>query len=144
MRDFDENWEIGQELKSINRVISQPVINAYAVAVNDFNPIHVDEEYAKNSLFKSTTAHGFLMVGYLATMIKENFGTTWFTQGKLEVRFRRPAKPGDILTLGGVVAGRTNDAVECRIWVRNQLNEEIISGSVKVPIKGGLSDACMG
>ncbi|MFA7468815.1 MAG: MaoC family dehydratase [Desulfotomaculaceae bacterium] len=141
---LNDNRENRRELKSITRVISQPVINSYAAAVNDFNPIHVDEEYGKKSMFGSTTAHGFLMVGYLATMLKENFGPNWFTRSKFEVRFRRPAKPGDSLTMGGVVEGFTEDTAECRIWVRNQLNEEIISGSARVPIKRGDSNASMG
>ncbi len=132
MSNLAENWQIGKELKCIDRVISQSVINAYASAVNDFNPIHVDEDYANKSIFGSTTAHGFLLVGYLATMIKENFGTNWFSQSTLEVRFRRPAKPGDTLTLGGIVEGQTKEGIQCQIWVRNQLNEEIILGKVRV------------
>lgn len=144
MLQLNPSIETGQELKSITRVISQPVINSYAAAVNDFNPIHVDEEYAKKSMFGSTTAHGFLMVGYLAAMLRENFGPNWFTRSKFEVRFRRPAKPGDRLTVGGVVEGMADDMADCRIWVRNQLDEEIIFGSARVPIKGGYSDARMG
>lgn len=144
MLKLNENRGTGQELKNITRVISQPVINSYAEAVNDFNPIHVDEEYAKKSMFGSTTAHGFLMVGHLATMLRENFGPNWFAGSKFDVRFRRPAKPGDSLTIGGVIEGLADDIADCRIWVRNQLDEEIISGSARVPIKGGESDASMG
>ena len=38
--------------------ITQEMINDYAEASKDYNPIHIDEEFASKSLFKSRIAHG--------------------------------------------------------------------------------------
>lgn len=122
----------GEELKSLTRAITQDVIDAYAGAVNDFNPIHVDQEYAKRSMFGSTTAHGFLLVAYLGTMLRQNFGPDWFKGSRLGVRFRRPAKPGDDLSLGGVVDQITDRGLVATVWVKNQQGKEIITGQAEI------------
>ncbi|MCP4681228.1 MAG: MaoC family dehydratase, partial [Desulfobacterales bacterium] len=47
---------VGQELAPIQKYMTQEKINAYIDAAEDYNPIHVDPEYAKNTVFKSTIA----------------------------------------------------------------------------------------
>ncbi len=133
--NWAETWHVGKELQTIERTISQAMINTYAKAANDYNPIHVDEEYAKKSIFGSTTAHGFMLVGLLGTMLRQNFATAWLSYSTLEVRFRRPAKPGHVLTFGGMIESAKEDSVQCQIWVRNQLDEDIIVGKVTVSEK---------
>ena len=48
-----EKISVGQELVQIEKHMTQEKINAYIDAAEDFNPIHVDPEYAKNTVFKS-------------------------------------------------------------------------------------------
>jgi len=44
---------VGQELVSIEKYMTQEKINAYIDAAEDYNPIHVDPEYAKNTVFNN-------------------------------------------------------------------------------------------
>ena len=45
--------------------ITQEMINDYAEASKDYNPIHIDEEFASKSLFKSRIAHGMLTISII-------------------------------------------------------------------------------
>ena len=45
--------------------ITQQMINDYAEASKDFNPIHINEEFAKKSIFKSRIAHGMLTLSLI-------------------------------------------------------------------------------
>ena len=45
--------------------ITQEMINNYAEASKDYNPIHIDEEFASKSLFKSRIAHGMLTISII-------------------------------------------------------------------------------
>ncbi len=117
--------------------LTQEQIERYADAVGDHNRIHVDEAFARTTPFGGTIAHGMLVLASISEMMAAAFGEAWLTGGKLRVRFRAPARPGDTLTAsaqpqtpregGGLVY-----AVECR----NQQGELLISGTAEVPAGG--------
>ena len=61
----------GGEVPAVVRSITQEKIQRYAEASGDFNPIHVDEEYARRSPFGGTIAHGMLALAYISSMITD-------------------------------------------------------------------------
>jgi len=94
----------GTELPELRRAVSQDQINAYAEASGDFNPMHVDEEFARSVGLPGTIAHGLLEMGILAEAIA---GWAGGADGllSLEVRFSKPLLAGDtIICSGNVVA----------------------------------------
>ena len=119
-------------IPSISRYITQEKINLYAEASFDFNPIHIDEDFARNTPLGGTIAHGMLMLGYISHMMTVNFGKAWIKGGYLNVRFKTPARPGDTVTLSGTVnkVERTENhiSVKCGILCQNQKGETIVSG----------------
>jgi len=72
---------VGQELAPIEKYMTQEKINIYIDAVEDYNPIHVDPEYAKNTVFKSTIAPGYQFIAYLSELMARDFGEKWITGG---------------------------------------------------------------
>ena len=126
----------GKELPPLTKDITQEDINLYAEASLDFNPIHIDPDFARNTPLGGTIAHGMLVLGYLSHMMTLDFGKDWLNSGYLNLRFKTPARPGDTLTLGGRVrklerTGRQM-AVKCDVFCRNQQGETIISGDATV------------
>ena len=85
----------GSVLPGITRVVKQENINLYARASRDFNPIHIDEDFARKTPLGGTVAHGMLILAYVSQMMTAAFGQKWLNGGKLNVRFRAPARPGD-------------------------------------------------
>jgi 3-hydroxybutyryl-CoA dehydratase len=50
---------------SFAKTITEADIVQYAGITGDFNPIHIDAEYAKQSMFKERVAHGMLVSGLI-------------------------------------------------------------------------------
>ena len=66
--------EEGESLPQVLKHISQEKINRYAEASGDFNPIHVDENFAKKTPLGGTIAHGMLILAYISQIMTAAFG----------------------------------------------------------------------
>jgi len=91
---FLDEIEVGME-RSLSRVITDAEIEAFAVASGDRNPIHFDEEHAKDTIFKGRIAHGILTASLISTVIGEQMpghGSIYLSQ---TLKFRAPVRPGD-------------------------------------------------
>lgn len=86
-------------LPALNRV----QIARYAGAVRDFNPIHVDEEFAKASGMPSVIAHGPLTLARGIDAIVAQVGADAIKG--LEARLKAPYTPGETLTVAPVDGG---------------------------------------
>ncbi len=117
----------------IEKRLTQRQISRYADASGDHNPIHVDEAFARTTPFGGTVAHGMLVLASISEMMAAAFGEAWLASGKLRVRFRAPARPGDTITASAQPQPARDGAtlvyaVECR----NQEDELLISGTAEV------------
>ena len=130
----------GEDLPSISKVITQENINRYARASKDFNPIHIDLDFAKKTPLGGTIAHGMLILSYVSQMMTEAFGQNWLNSGKMGIRFKTPARPGDILAINGkidsVVKDHDTTLVTCQLKCSNQKDETVIIGDAQVKISG--------
>jgi 3-hydroxybutyryl-CoA dehydratase len=131
--------QVGQNLRGMSKPIVQEEINLYAKASRDFNPIHIDEEFAKQTPLGGTIAHGMLVLAYVSQMMANNIGKDWLTGGSLNVRFKAPARPGDILSIQSTIRKIQKEAertvISCDVLCANQKNETVISGEALVRIK---------
>ncbi len=85
---------VGQSA-SLERVVTQDVINTFADASGDFNPVHVDPAFAANTMFKGTIAHGMLSAAYISAVLGTHLpgpGAIYMGQS---LKFRAPVRPGD-------------------------------------------------
>jgi len=137
MTSFNEESDVqafrpGDTLPEAVRYVSQENINLYAQASGDFNPIHVDETFAAKTPLGGTVAHGMLVLAYISQMITASFGPSWLSSGRLTVRFKMPARPGDTLTIEGKIKSIESrediSYARCNILCRNQKGEAIVSG----------------
>jgi 3-hydroxybutyryl-CoA dehydratase len=124
--------EQGTALKPVIKEITQAKINRYAEAGGDGNPLHTDEEFAKGTQFGGTIAHGLLVLAYLSEMLTSAFGEAWAGGGRMKVRFRAPARPGDTVTASGQVTGVQGGRTTCAVECRNQAGEVLVSGEAEV------------
>ena len=133
------SFEVGQSLPEMKKQITQEEINLYAKASKDFNPIHIDEKFARNTPLGGTVAHGMLVLAYVSQMMAKYFGRVWLIGGGLNVRFKAPARPGDVLSIQGKILKIQKEAdqisIRCDILCSNQKKEMVISGEAIVRIK---------
>ena len=62
------------KIKSIKKLISEKMVQDYAEVSGDFNPIHLDEDYAKKTEFKNKIVHGMLLISNITEIMFKNFG----------------------------------------------------------------------
>jgi len=91
---YFEDLEVGQEA-SMSRVVGEADIVAYAALSGDYNPVHLDSEYAAKTIFKERIAHGILSAGYISAL----FGMKLPGPGAIYVsqtlNFKAPVKIDD-------------------------------------------------
>ena len=129
----------GQSLPTVEKNIVQDNINLYAKASGDFNPIHIDADYARKTPLGGTVAHGMLILAYISQMMTDAFGHNWLSGGRLNVRFRAPARPGDVITISGSIRRVEKEdgyhMIDCDVLCSNQNDEPVITGDAKVKVK---------
>ena len=80
------------------KTVSESDIYLYAGITGDFNPAHINEEYAKKTFFKTRVAHGMLTAGFVSALI----GTRLPGPGSIYIRqdlhFLAPVHIGDTIT----------------------------------------------
>jgi 3-hydroxybutyryl-CoA dehydratase len=130
--------QTGTKLPEMTRKVLQERINEYAEASGDFNPIHIDPEFARGTVMGSTIAHGMLVLAYVSDYMAGLFGIDWITDGQLGCRFKDPARPGDTLTIGGTISKLEtfDDAtvVSAEVTVLNQDGQTILACETNVKV----------
>ena len=136
--DLDE-LSIGTSLPELKRRITQERINLYANASGDFNPVHIDPEFARLTPLGGTIAHGMLILAYISEFMTSSFGQAWLTGGSLNARFKAPARPDDTMTVSGEVMKLQKEdgviSVSCDVLCQNQRDEPVIVCETKVKVK---------
>jgi 3-hydroxybutyryl-CoA dehydratase len=107
---FYDDFEIGQRFESEERIITQEDVLAFANLSGDRNRLHIDPAYAKNTIFKSTIAHGMLTLsmalGLWHSLELTNETVIAFVALD-QASFKLPVYPGDkIRLLSEVVSKR--------------------------------------
>jgi len=129
----------GVNLPGISKGISQANINRYAEVSGDFHPIHIDEDYARGTPLGGTVAHGMLVLAYVSQMMTVVFGRDWLSGGRLDVRFRAPARPGGTISVSGKIMAVEKDEgrsrVRCEVLCQNQNSESVLTGVAEVNVK---------
>src|SRR5687768_15848153 len=92
------NFQVG-ETASLSKKMSKRDIQAFAALTGDINPFHLDEEYARETPFKSCIAHGMLIAGFISAALGTQLpgpGAIYISQ---QLRFTAPVRAGDTVTV---------------------------------------------
>ena len=119
---------------SLSRTITEAHIVNFAGLSGDMNPIHVDAEYAKQSMFGERIAHGMLVAGLISTVVGMQLpGPNSIYLGQ-DLKFVAPVKIGDTVTVVVTVTEKRDDKriIKLRTTVSNQRGEVVIDGSAVV------------
>ncbi len=92
-----EDLEIGM-VRGLSKEVTDLDIELFAQVSTDRNPVHLDEEYAMDTIFEGRIAHGMLTAGLISAVIGEQLpghGTVYLGQS---LKFLAPVRPGDFVT----------------------------------------------
>jgi len=124
---------VGQSA-SFAKTITEADVNMFAEVTGDFNPAHVNEEYAKGTMFKGRIVHGILGAGLISAVLGMHLpgpGTIYLKQ---ELKFMAPVRFGDTITATCTVKERLEEknrlVLDC--VVTNQDGVSVIVGEALV------------
>jgi acyl dehydratase len=97
---YFEDFRVGAEYRTGERTIDDDSIRAFAELSGDFNPLHLDDEYAASTIYGGRIAHGVLGLAVATGLVSETHLTrgTLVAFAGLEWDFRGPLRPGDRVT----------------------------------------------
>lgn len=134
---------VGYRLAELTKAVTQDQISAYASAAGDFNPIHLDEQYAAGTQFGRRIAHGMLVLAFVSEMMATAFPREWPSAGRLKARFKAPVYPGEVVRVTGEAVAAIDEPggdtreVEFRVAVVKPDGTEAISGQAFVGFRTG-------
>jgi acyl dehydratase len=131
----------GDALPPIEKAIDQERIMGWARISGDFNRLHVDPEFGRQTPFKGNIAHGPMSLAFLNELMMACFGEGWIMGGKLlDVRFVAPIRPGDRIKIGGTVQRLLQEGkesfAECDLFIEKGEGEHAVVGRTVVKIAG--------
>jgi len=112
--------------------ITEELVKKYADLIGDRNPIHLDEEYAKTTVFKKRIAHGMLVSSFISNIIANDFpgkGSIYLSQ---DLKFLKPCYLGDKLRYDIKQVDKSNSKFYLNTQIYNQVEELILDGSAIV------------
>ncbi|HYR56092.1 MAG TPA: MaoC family dehydratase [Myxococcaceae bacterium] len=142
-RLYFEGVHVGDELPALAKApVDRVQLSRYAGASGDFNPVHVDEVYARGIGMPSVYAPGMLVMGFLGQLVSD-----WARGAQLRkygVRFIKMVWPGDTVVCKGRVTDRAGEEgryyAELELWAENQKGELVMKGQSQIQLFYSLED----
>jgi 3-hydroxybutyryl-CoA dehydratase len=139
--------EIGKSIQELNIndkismeiVVEDKHIQKFAQATGDFNPLHVNDEYAASTPFKKRIAHGVLLSGIVSGLLGTKLPGLGTVAREMYSKFLKPVYIGDKLNIEAKISEIKEKLNICKITfkVKNQDNVLVGKGYAVVipPVK---------
>jgi 3-hydroxybutyryl-CoA dehydratase len=118
-----EDIEMGMT-RYIKKIITDRDIEQFAEISTDYNPVHLDDEYARDTIFEGRIAHGMLTAGLISAVIGEQLpghGAIYISQN---LKFLAPVRPGDLVYAEVKVVDMVIDRRRVKLDCRCEVNSE--------------------
>ena len=114
------------------KTLTEADIASFAEVSGDFNPVHMDEEYAKKTFFGGRIAHGVLAVSLLSAAMAKLPGLVILLSHSS--RFLKPVRIGDTVTAIAEATGvrKEKGIVTLKNTCTNQNGEVVVEGETMV------------
>ncbi|SEG39690.1 MaoC family dehydratase [Bosea lathyri] len=122
-----------QELQPAQLHVGADIVHRYAELTADFNPIHLDPEFAARTPFGAPIIHGTLGLNLVVEAIEKTFGTLP-AEVAIEVRFSRPVPVGATVLAGGSLRDPRTGTYE--IFVATENGERALEGTCVIGMAG--------
>src|SRR5215203_340605 len=123
------NIKIGDSF-SKERLVTDELVRAFAEVSGDYNPIHLDEEFAKATRFGRRIAHGMLSGAFISAVLGYEFGERKIVYLSQTLKFTAPVFIGDTVTATATVTNIREDKpiVTLETICTNQNGDVLVKG----------------
>lgn len=94
---------------SRSREVTDELIRKFADVSGDYNPLHLDEEYAASTRFGKRIAHGMLSGAFISGVLGDELSVRRIVYLSQTMKFRAPVFIGDTVTVTGTVKNVRED-----------------------------------
>ena len=131
-RTYD-SIQVGEKA-SFSKTIGEHDVYTFAGLVGDFNPVHINEVAARDTVFQHRVAHAMLGASLISTVLGMELpgpGTIYLTQ---ELNFQGPVYFGETITAECEVIEKDDAerAIVLSTTVRNQDDKLVVTGLATV------------
>ena len=132
---FDE-LTIGQKA-TFTKKIDEQLVDDFAKLSGDLNPLHMNEEYAKNTKFGKRVCHGMLLASFLSQLVGMYLpgkNSLYFSQS---LNFRNPCFVNDEITIEGEIIEKKSSInfITLKTTIHNQNDICLVDGIGKVILR---------
>ena len=89
---------VGQTARR-ERTVTQADIAAFAEVSGDHNPVHLDPEFARDTIFGGVIAHGMLSAAFISELLATDLPGEGAVYLEQSLRFRAPVRPGNTVVI---------------------------------------------
>lgn len=123
------DFQLGEQA-SFAKTVTEADVTTFAGLIGDFNPLHVDAEYARKSRFGRRIAHGMLTGGLISAVLGNKLpgpGSIYLSQ---QIEFLAPVYIGDTITATVEVIAWQPDKriITLRTDCCNQDGKQVVTG----------------
>jgi 3-hydroxybutyryl-CoA dehydratase len=132
-----EDYEIGDSA-SHAKTVTQADVTLFAGITGDFNPLHMNEEFAKTQMFGTRVVHGAFSVGLISAVLGTGLFGPGILYGSQNVTFKKPVYIGDTCTAVATVADKYTKKdgklkfIKVDTKVYNQKDEIVTDGEAEI------------
>ena len=128
---------VGMTYSTEHTVTEQDVLD-FARVSGDHNPIHLDEEYAKTTVFGTRVAHGALTASYVSAILGNDLPGPGAIFTDMSMTFKRPVKLGDTVKATAEVAELIERGYRVVLAVKCEVDGKLVmKGEAKVTVPSG-------
>lgn len=133
------NFTVGQQA-ACSKTITETDVVMFAGLSGDFNPIHIDSEYAKNTRFNERIAHGLLTSSLLSQLLGVHLPGKGSVYMEQTIKFKAPVYIGDTIKATATVQEYIKEKriIKLLTECQNQKEVTVLTGTavMMVPKEG--------
>ena len=123
--------------KKFNVTISEEMVNDFAKLSGDYNPLHMNKEYAASTSFKKRVVHGMFLASFFSKLVGVHLpgkNALYFSQS---LNFVNPCFVGDKITIEGEVIDKSvaTKIITLKTTITNESRKKIIDGEAQVIVR---------
>lgn len=117
--------------------ITESMIADFAKISGDYNPLHMDEKYAKSTTFKNRICHGMLLATFFSRLIGMHLPGKHALYFSQSLNFQNPCFVNDIITIKGEVIDKSvaTRLITIKTSIHNQERTCLLDGVAKVVVR---------
>lgn len=131
-----EDIEIGQK-KYFKIIVTEPMLNEFAHLSGDYNPLHMDENYAQSTSFKKRVCHGLLLASFFSQLVGMHLPGKNALYMSQSLKFISPCFINDEVIVQGEVLDKSISTriITLKTTITNSSGSNLIDGQAKVLVR---------